>query len=70
MKIKEGRKVCNEIVETNALAEGVDSEIQAILNSIDTTMDEEDVRSLQAAHATYTKFPKQSLEDTLWEKQS
>lgn len=70
MKIKEGREVCNDIVETDALVEDIDSEIQAILNSIDTTMDEEDVRALQAVQAACAKSPKPSPEDTLWEKQS
>ena len=70
MKIKEDRDVCNEIVETDALAEGIDSEIKSRLNSIDTTMDEEDVRAFHAFQEACAKSPKPSPEDTLREWQS
>ena len=52
-RIKEGQEVGKEAIDSGETLEGDGSEIKALLDSIDTSIDEDDLRAVQAAESGY-----------------
>ncbi len=62
-KIKEGDQIGRKAVESGEQLEGDGSEIKALLDSIDTTMDEDDLSAVQGAESGYSSDFKSAFKE-------
>ena len=69
-KIKEGDRLGREALESGEQLEGDGSEIKALLDGIDTSMDEDDLAAVKSAEAGYSADFKATFQENVGTKAS